>query len=194
MIDLDGLKVINDRYGHLVGSRVLQEVAKRFGEVMRPNDFAARLGGDEFVFLLSYSDAKGAFKAAHRILDVIKGKPFKISNGNGLSREINVSVSIGISEFEDIQKDPGGEEMIERADEALYVLKGEKPDKDGLKKDRRGQVAFDGRIISEEEAKQDQKEKTINFGQAEQPASHFHRDKGNGTGKRPDLDLSLSVG
>src|ERR1019366_1094386 len=54
--DLDGFKVVNDRFGHLVGNKVLRNIANGIREQCSPSDYIARMGGDEFVMLIPGSD------------------------------------------------------------------------------------------------------------------------------------------
>ncbi|MET1231945.1 MAG: GGDEF domain-containing protein, partial [Candidatus Limnocylindrales bacterium] len=67
MLDLDGLKPINDRFGHYFGDRMLQAVAESIRQGIRVIDTAARYGGDEFVVLLPETDAEGAFVVAEKL-------------------------------------------------------------------------------------------------------------------------------
>jgi diguanylate cyclase (GGDEF)-like protein len=118
VIDLDGFKEINDAYGHHAGDEVLQEVAARLKGVLRASDTVARLGGDEFAVLLPATDVNRAVLAARKVLHDLE-HPF---NADG--RAVMASASIGIAGF------PGhassGEELLQRADAAMYVAKQEK--------------------------------------------------------------------
>jgi len=155
-LDFDEFKKVNDKYGHLAGDHVLRDIASVFQvtdgnkKILRNSDLIARMGGDEFYFLLPNTDAEGACVVAHRIASVIKGKIF-IVGLNGNSKEIQLTASIGISEFEGVYDDPDGSKMINRADECLYIMKGEKPDRNGVMKERRGNIACDGRVLSDDE-------------------------------------------
>jgi len=150
IFDLDKFKWVNDTHGHLAGDSVLCEVAEEVKKLLRASDFMSRNGGDEFYFLLPNTDAEGACVVAHRIASVIKGKIF-IVGLNGNSKEIQLTASIGISEFEGVYDDPDGSKMINRADECLYIMKGEKPDKNGVMKERRGNIACNGRVLTNNE-------------------------------------------
>ena len=151
IIDLDHFKMVNDDYGHMVGDEVLRETGKRLKRVMRDSDFVARYGGEEFIFLLTNTSAEGACMGAHRILEAIKSEPYLIMD-QGTKKKIPISTSVGVSIFRGIKEDPSGEGMLKEADSGLYILKGEVPDFEGMKRDRRGMVAFEGRIVSREEA------------------------------------------
>lgn len=115
-LDLDDFKVVNDSYGHPAGDQVLQQVAERLTQCLRPVDTVARYGGDEFVILLEGLDSEeSAKRAAGRLLRTI-GDPMNVE-GNG----IRVTASIGIV--------PGelqiGEtkDAIRLADRAMYRAK-----------------------------------------------------------------------
>ncbi len=115
-IDLDDLKTINDKYGHIVGDEVLRAVAKAIRSSVRGSDFPARWGGDEFVILLE-GDLNIAQKVAERIIKTLKNYIIKIGN-----EEIIPSVSIGITR---IIKSLSPEFIIKKADEAAYIAKRE---------------------------------------------------------------------
>jgi diguanylate cyclase len=115
-IDLDGFKAVNDGFGHLVGDRVLCEVARRLVGCVRPGDMAARYGGDEFTVFLDdlQSDADAGLVAA-RILDRLQA-PATIDG-----REVTVRASVGMAassadcrQFQD---------LLHRADRAMYRAK-----------------------------------------------------------------------
>ncbi|NPA58313.1 MAG: PAS domain S-box protein [Aquificae bacterium] len=115
-LDLDGFKQVNDTYGHEVGDKLLQEVAKRLRGSVRKDDFVARLGGDEFVILIEgVSDREVLEKIAKKIINSM-GEPFFIDG-----KEIRIGTSIGISIMPDDAKD--GETFLKHADFAMYRSK-----------------------------------------------------------------------
>ncbi len=127
-MDLDGFKQINDHLGHAAGDEVLQEVAERLRDVVRPSDMVsrfsetrsavelARLGGDEFTALiLDIEDAQEALQVAHRIRDCIAW-PFSLQG-----QSVTVGTSIGISIFP--QDGVDAATLLDRADSAMYRAK-----------------------------------------------------------------------
>jgi len=115
MSDIDNFKKINDTYGHQVGDAILRDVAKAFKGCCRQIDIVARYGGEEFVILLPGAGKKEALDVAERIRQSVESKKFKFKD-----KHYTVTVSIGLSEFED---DSDKNDMIRRADEALYRAK-----------------------------------------------------------------------
>jgi len=116
MIDVDHLKKINDRYGHITGSRLLQSVAGAISTCVRSADVLARYGGDEFVILLANSSATQARVAAGRIRAAVSKTSFEYKG-----EAIHTSVSIGIASFpEGVRR---AEEVLDKADIALYNSK-----------------------------------------------------------------------
>ena len=115
-IDLDRFKMINDSLGHLVGDKMLQQVAKRIAALTRAADTIARLGGDEFVILLegitSRSDAE---RMAFRVIETLR-EPFTIDE-----HELHIGCSIGIS----ISPNDGMDAitLLKNADTAMYQVK-----------------------------------------------------------------------
>jgi diguanylate cyclase (GGDEF)-like protein len=111
LFDLDHLKLINDRFGHLVGSRALC----RLGRVLRTNcramDTAARYGGDEFVLVLPEAGAEAAERVGQRIRERLSAD----------GEEPMLSVSVGAAVFP--QDGSNIEELLGAADRALYGMK-----------------------------------------------------------------------
>ena len=114
-IDLDGLKGINDTFGHRVGDAVIIEVAQRIRTQVRSEDLVARLGGDEFVvFLPAVRSEADAARIAEKIQTAV-GEPMSIEH-----HTIGVTLSIGVS-----LAAPGddADRVLEFADRALYRAK-----------------------------------------------------------------------
>ena len=111
LLDLDGLKQINDRYGHVIGSQALCRLADIMSMGCRDIDTAARFGGDEFALVLPETGAESANLVAHRIRE-------KLANDGG---KPSLSVSVGVALY------PADGEKLDillgAADAALYVMK-----------------------------------------------------------------------
>ena len=118
-IDADHFKQVNDRYGHGAGDLVLREIALRVSECLRASDVATRFGGEEFALLLPQTDAKEAFKIAERIRLRIAQHPVTLAQG----AELSITVSIGISELENGEREDPGKSLLSDADAALYQAK-----------------------------------------------------------------------
>lgn len=117
LMDIDGLKGINDEYGHSVGDVVIANVAKAIAKHTRDTDLAARLGGDEFGVLLRSTDKRGAFGMAKRLW----GELERVSMYKQGLTEIMVTISIGVSGYPWGGEDVG--EMIQWADTDMYANK-----------------------------------------------------------------------
>lgn len=118
MIDVDNFKSYNDRYGHLVGDRVLKIVAQVLKETVRTVDLVARYGGEEFSVLLLKTPWDGAQTVAERIRQKVSEQEITASQ-----QATHVTVSIGVSELSPSFKDV--ETFIDSADQALYQAKAE---------------------------------------------------------------------
>jgi diguanylate cyclase (GGDEF)-like protein len=118
LIDLDGFKEVNDVLGHHAGDLVLQEVAMRLRGSLRASDTVARLGGDEFAVLLPATDVNRAELAARKLLHDLE-PPF-VTDG----RPLMVSASIGIAGVP--WHASTSEELLQKADSAMYVAKNDR--------------------------------------------------------------------
>lgn len=113
-LDLDYFKSINDTHGHLVGSKLLVEVARVLKGCVRDNDIVCRWGGDEYVILLRGTDSGGALKVAERIRRSIESHRFLAREGFSL----HISTCIGIASFPEHAQDK--ETLVDWADRAMY--------------------------------------------------------------------------
>lgn len=113
MIDMDGLKGINDLHGHRLGDVALKEIAQRIKQSLRHDDLVARLGGDEFaVILASVENQELARQAMNRISETC-GLPFVFEN-----LDLKIGASIGLAIY---PKDAEGiDQLIECADLNMY--------------------------------------------------------------------------
>jgi diguanylate cyclase (GGDEF)-like protein/PAS domain S-box-containing protein len=114
MLDLDNLKDINDTFGHPAGDEALRMVARVLTLSCRQADLAARLGGDEFILLLPHTPIAGAQQLSQTLKEAISS--LKISQG------ASIGVSMGYAAFDPMQ-DHRGEDLVHRADQALYLAK-----------------------------------------------------------------------
>ena len=119
IIDIDFFKQINDSYGHQIGDWALQEVSRIIRTSLRQTDVPCRFGGDEMVIMLPSTNSEEAKIIARRLKERINAitLPTKYTGGE----EIHISISQGIASF---PSDAGSaEELLEKADQALYVVK-----------------------------------------------------------------------
>lgn len=118
-IDLDAFKSINDRYGHDVGDRVLQLVARRLEALVRGGDTVSRRGGDEFLFLmLEAKDEANAVNFASMLIERI-GEACEVDGSS-----LTVSSSVGIALYPEDGRT--AQELLKRADLAMYAAKQQK--------------------------------------------------------------------
>ncbi len=118
LCDLDHFKKVNDGYGHDVGDEVLREFSRRLMKNIRPTDIACRYGGEEFMVIMPDTTIQMAQLTAERIREKVHGSGFSINNGLG---EIRVTMSGGAAVT--FPPDDGVNQLIKRADEALYSAK-----------------------------------------------------------------------
>ena len=120
MLDLDRFKDLNDTLGHATGDALLSQLGPRLAAALRPADTLARLGGDEFAVLCPGAGGTGARAVARRLQDALQA-PFALG---GL--ELHDDASIGIATY---PADGGTvEELLQRADVAMYQAKGDGTD------------------------------------------------------------------
>jgi len=132
IVDLDGMKKINDTGGHHAGDEALIIVGKKLREAVRTSDIVGRIGGDEFAIVLPQTGESGAKRVADRALQLIAGQhvsgpgfdlPVRVSVGMGILPPPQFSASdpprpVGESYFHDVSKI-----LMQRADAGLYQSK-----------------------------------------------------------------------
>jgi len=121
--DLDRFKQVNDQRGHQSGSLVLLEVGQLLHRALRSTDVAVRYGGDEFVVLLPETSRDQALEVARRLRDEVGSALFL---GREKAGPIRLTASFGVATFPDDGATP--DELIRRADEAMYRVKGRSRD------------------------------------------------------------------
>jgi diguanylate cyclase (GGDEF)-like protein len=114
-IDVDGLKNINDRFGHVAGDRALIHLTSIMSASVRKSDLVARIGGDEFAILLDHSTHEIALEAARRLATRVAETDL-LHDGQALA----LSIAIGVTM---IEKGDTPETVLDRADRAMYRVK-----------------------------------------------------------------------
>jgi diguanylate cyclase (GGDEF)-like protein/PAS domain S-box-containing protein len=117
LLDLDGFKVINDKYGHEAGDLLLLTVATRMKQVLREGDTLSRLGGDEFVVVLV--DLDDMATCVPMLARLLEAAAQKVHSGNF---SLQVSASLGIT-FYPQTEDVDADQLIRQADQAMYQAK-----------------------------------------------------------------------
>jgi diguanylate cyclase len=118
IMDVDHFKEINDQHGHLIGDRVLRQLAKLMSTSTRTTDTVTRYGGEEFAILLPRTRLQEARKIAEKLCATIgRLKMRRTDNGADLGR---ITASFGVAEH---LREESGNDSVARADEALYKAK-----------------------------------------------------------------------
>ena len=118
LVDLDDFKLVNDRFGHGTGDKVLRALSDVFRESLRDVDLAARLGGEEFAVLLPETDYSGAAGVAERLRASLASLELQDPDGQGFG----VTASFGVAVYPEAQS---VDELLRTADAALYRAKAE---------------------------------------------------------------------
>ena len=119
MLDIDRFKLINDTYGHNAGDVVLKKLSNLLTTSIRQSDVAIRFGGEEFVVLLPNTNIDGAVLIAKKLKEAIENIEIKIPNID----IIKFTVSIGISQCDCSKNAEVIDDLVHKADEALYEAK-----------------------------------------------------------------------
>ena len=117
MLDVDHFKNVNDTHGHLAGDAALTNTAQTIKNTLREIDCLGRYGGEEFLVILPETDGHQAAKGAERIRKAVKKNMTHYENNT-----LKVTVSIGVAVIQ--ETDQNENELIKRADDALYSAKG----------------------------------------------------------------------
>ncbi len=118
IIDIDHFKTINDRYGHVLGDKILHALGQVLRASLRGQDISARFGGDEFAVLLPETTLAGAMTVAEKIRRTVS--KLRLRRAGHDDSVGNVTVSVGIASGRNAEP---FEKLIERADAALYAAK-----------------------------------------------------------------------
>ncbi len=127
-VDVDGLKGINDQFGHKSGDAALIEIANLLVASVRKGDFLGRLGGDEFGILLEHADELTAWQMALRVVETVVGAQFCVDD-----KCLRLSVAIGVTT---IQAGDTPQAVFDRADQEMYRIKRASPANVFRKEDR----------------------------------------------------------
>ncbi|MBA3455073.1 MAG: sensor domain-containing diguanylate cyclase, partial [Deltaproteobacteria bacterium] len=120
MMDVDDFKKLNDEHGHLIGDRVLRQIANTVKAQLRGVDTAARYGGEEIAVILPRSDMVASYNVGERIRAAIA--ELRVTTDSEPPMVLSVTASFGVAAYPE-SKAKDGEDLIRRADRALYRAK-----------------------------------------------------------------------
>lgn len=159
IFDIDHFLRVNENFGLETGDYVLTEIAGRVKKYFEGNNSKkyefSRLDGEEFAILLPEKGGDEACSIAHNLRISVFSKPFITEKYNGDDSGIEISATFGISEFKGydfsrrriIINDTNGEDFIRNARSQLLIGKGNSPDIRGRKRNRRGQIIYNGSAV-----------------------------------------------
>lgn len=117
-IDIDHFKKVNDNFGHFIGDKVIQQVAKVIKKTVDSEDIAVRFGGEEFLVVLTNKSIEQAYTIAEKIRHSVES--MKLVQRQTKTQLPPISVSIGLAE---VEHDNSWNALFKRADQALYQAK-----------------------------------------------------------------------
>ena len=117
MLDIDHFKLINDSQGHDFGDEILKIVSHAIRKSVRKEDLVARYGGEEFV-IVTQCDQDGAKNLVERICEFVAG--CRLPTKDGL---VGITLSAGVAEYDPLRSSDSADELLRRADTALYAAK-----------------------------------------------------------------------
>lgn len=124
VLDLDGFKLVNDRFGHSAGDELVSRIASLMRQSVRATDILARIGGDEFALILQECGEADAVNVAEKILEAIRRRGILVADDH----TARVTTSIGITVF-DASSDLTAAELVVEADIAMYEAKADGKDR-----------------------------------------------------------------
>lgn len=131
LIDLIGLKGINDQLGHEIGDYLICEAANALQEICRENDKLFRFGGDEFVILCNDQSGEGAKALADRILTRVHGRQITLGMAEDEQVKVTLALSVGLASSEQVPPD----RVLKLADQRMYEQKRQWYQCDGYRRD-----------------------------------------------------------
>ena len=122
LVDIDHFKLVNDTYGHQVGDRAIVTMTNTIQSLLRKGDSLGRLGGEEFVVLLPHTNSDKALLVAERIRQRVAQIPIPVPKAT-----IHITISIGVATY--LESDRSIDNILKRADDALYEAKNQGRDR-----------------------------------------------------------------
>ena len=122
LIDIDGLKAVNDAYGQLAGDQALREIAARIEAQLRASDAAAHFDADQFVVLLPDARVDSAVPLAERILDAVRSEPIQAASGLLLPMSVSIGLASVAAGLESGNKSLSNH-LLAKAESALHLAK-----------------------------------------------------------------------